>query len=118
MSWALSTSRNYSPALLIELLNRDDVSKPAVLEIIAAQKNRFSVRDLLQHAYAQEANEKAALFRIIGELADETSIPELTSRIEGKDSVARMHIITILSRFNRPAVAARDSDAARAIRTS
>ena len=92
--------------MLIELLNRDDVSKPAVLEIIAAQKNRFTVRDLLQHAYAQEANEKAALFRIIGELADETSIPELTSRIEGKDSVARMHIITILSRFNRPYVAA------------
>ena len=106
VSWALSTSRNFSPALLIELLNRDDVSKPAVLEIITAHKNRFSVRDLLQHAYAQEANEKAALFRIIGDLADETSIPELTSRIEGKDSVARMHIITILSRFNRPSVAA------------
>jgi eukaryotic-like serine/threonine-protein kinase len=106
VSWALSTSRNYSPTLLIELLNRDDVSKPAVLEIITAQKNRFTVRDLLQHAYAQEANEKAALFRIIGELADETTIPELTSRIEGKDSVARMHIIGILSRFNRPSVAA------------
>ena len=106
MGWALTTSRNYSPTLLIELLNRDDVSKPAVLDIIAAQKNRFSVRDLLQHAYDQEANEKAALFRIIAELADETAIPELISRIEGKDSVARMHIINILSRFNRPDVAA------------
>ena len=103
---ALSASRNYSPTLLIELLDRDDVSKPAVLEIINSQKNRFTVRDLLQHAYSQEANEKAALFRIIGELADESSIPELTSRIEGKDSVARMHIINILSRFNRPDVAA------------
>lgn len=104
VSWALTASRNYSPALLIELLNRDDVSKPAVLEVIAAQKTRFTVRDLLQHAYNQEANEKAALFRIIGELADESAIPELTSRIEGKDSVARMHIINILSRFNRPEV--------------
>jgi eukaryotic-like serine/threonine-protein kinase len=106
VSWALANSRNYSPALLIELLNREDVSKPAVLEIISAQKSRFTVRDLLQHAYSQEANEKAALFRIIGELADEAAIPELTSRIEGKDSVARMHIINILSRFNRPDVAA------------
>jgi eukaryotic-like serine/threonine-protein kinase len=106
IGWALTTSRNYSPALLIELLNRDDVSKPAVLDIIAAQKNRFTVRDLLQHAYTQEANEKVALFRIIAELADESSIGELTSRIEGKDSVARMHIINILSRFNRPDVAA------------
>jgi HEAT repeat protein len=106
VSWALSNSRNYSPTLLIELLNRDDVSKPAVLEIISAQRSRFTVRDLLQHAYGQEANEKAALFRIIGELADESAVPELASRIEGKDSVARMHIINILSRFNRPDVAA------------
>ncbi len=105
VSLALAASRNYSPSLLIELLERDDISKPAVLEIINSQKNRFTVRDLLQHAYSQEANEKAALFRIIGELADESAIPELTSRIEGKDSVARMHIINILSRFNRPDVA-------------
>ena len=34
------------------------------------------------------------------------SIPELISRIEGKDSIARMHIINILSRFNRPNVSA------------
>jgi eukaryotic-like serine/threonine-protein kinase len=106
IGWALTQSRNYSPTLLIELLGRDDVSKPAVLEVISAQKNRFSVRDLLQHAYSQEANEKAALFRIIGELADESSIGELISRIEGKDAVARMHLINILARFNRPDVAA------------
>jgi HEAT repeat protein/tRNA A-37 threonylcarbamoyl transferase component Bud32 len=104
VTWALTASRNYSPALLIELLGRDDVSKPAVLEVIGAQKTRFTVRDLLQHAYTQEANEKAALFRIIGELADEAAIPELISRIEGKDSVARIHILAILSRFNRPEV--------------
>jgi eukaryotic-like serine/threonine-protein kinase len=106
ISLALASSRNYSPTLLIELLERDDIPKPAVLEIIASQKSRFTVRDLLQHAYSQEANEKAALFRIIGELADESAIPELTSRIEGKDSVARMHIINILSRFNRSDVSA------------
>jgi HEAT repeat protein/tRNA A-37 threonylcarbamoyl transferase component Bud32 len=102
---ALSQSTNYSPTLLIDLLARDDVSKPTVLEIINSQKHRFTVRDLLQHAYSQEANEKAALFKIIGELADESSIGELISRIEGKDSVARMHIINILARFNRPEVA-------------
>jgi len=105
IGWALTSSRNYSPTLLVELLGRDDIPKPAVLDIIAAQKNRFTLRDLLQHAYSQEANEKAALFRIIAELADESHIPELISRIEGKDSVARMHIINILARFNRPDVA-------------
>jgi HEAT repeat protein/tRNA A-37 threonylcarbamoyl transferase component Bud32 len=106
IGWALTQSTNYSPSLLIELLGREDVAKAAVLDVINAQKHRFTVRDLLQHAYTQEANEKAALFKIIGELADESSLGELISRIDGKDSVARMHIINILSRFNRPDVAA------------
>lgn len=101
---ALTASRNYSANLLIELLGREDMPKPQILEVIAGQKGRFSVRDLLQHAYSQEANEKAALFRIVAELADEGSIAELISRIEGKDSTARIHIINILARFNRPEV--------------
>lgn len=101
---ALTISRNYSASLLIELLGRADMPKPIILEVIAAQKGRFTVRDLLQHAYSQEANEKAALFRIIAELADETALPELISRIEGKDATARIHIINILARFNRPEV--------------
>ena len=104
IGWAMTNSTNYSPSLLIELLARDDISKPTVIEIIAAQKQRFTVRELLQHAYNQEANEKAALFRIIGELADPSSLSELISRIEGKDSAARMHIINILARFNLPEV--------------
>ena len=103
---ALTASRNYSAAQLIELLGRDDMPKPVILDVIAAQKGRFTVRDLLQHAYSQEANEKAALFRIVADLADESSIPELISRIEGKDSTARIHIINVLARFNRPEVSA------------
>jgi HEAT repeat protein/tRNA A-37 threonylcarbamoyl transferase component Bud32 len=101
---ALTISRNYGSNQLIELLARDDIPKPTILDVIAGQKGRFTVRDLLQHAYSQEANEKVALFRIVAELADEGAIPELISRIEGKDATARIHIINILARFNRPEV--------------
>jgi serine/threonine-protein kinase len=104
--WALTSSTNYSASLLFDLLNRNDVPKPAIIEIISAQKNRFSVRDLIQQAYALEANDKAAVFKIISEIADENAIPELISRVEGKDTAARIHIINILSRFNRPDVSA------------
>ncbi|HYM36340.1 MAG TPA: HEAT repeat domain-containing protein, partial [Steroidobacteraceae bacterium] len=47
---------------------------------------------------------KAALFRIINEVADESTLPDLIARVQGKDSMARMHIINILGRFNRPDV--------------
>jgi serine/threonine-protein kinase len=104
VAWALSSSRNYSPGLLLEALGAKGMAKSSLLEVIHAQRDRFNVRELLTAAYAQEPNEKAALFRIVAEIADENAVPELTSRLEGKDPIARMHIINILSRFNKTEV--------------
>src|ERR1700753_3035771 len=104
ISWALTSNRNYPPHLLIEALNTPGISKPAILEVILAQKTRFGVRELLGAAYQQEPNEKAALFRIIGEIADASAVPELVGRIGGKDPIARVHIINLLARFNTPEV--------------
>jgi eukaryotic-like serine/threonine-protein kinase len=104
ISWALTSSRNYPPHLLLEALAMPGISKPTVLEVIAAQKSRFAVRELLAAAYTQEPNEKAALFRVIGEIADQQSIPELIGRVQGKDPIARVHIINTLARFNTPEV--------------
>jgi HEAT repeat protein/tRNA A-37 threonylcarbamoyl transferase component Bud32 len=104
ISWALTTSRNFPPNMLLEALAQPGVSKSAVLEIVAAQKARYTVRDLLGVAYQQEPNEKAALFRVIGEISDVNAVPELIGRLHGKDVIARQHIINILSRFNMPEV--------------
>ena len=104
IAWALSSSKNYSPGMLLEALTNPDASKSALLEVIGAQRSRFSVRELLAAAYSQEPNEKAALFRIVGEMVDLNSVPDLISRIEGKDALARVHIINMLSRFNLPQV--------------
>src|SRR6266853_1982596 len=100
ISWALTSSREYPPHMLLEALAIPGISKPTVLEVIAAQKARFSVRELLAAAYTQEPNEKAALFRVIGEIADQQSLPELIGRVQGKDPIARVHIINTLARFN------------------
>src|SRR5215813_713989 len=104
ISWALTSNRSYPPHLLIEALATPGISKPAILEVIAAQKSRFGVRELLTAAYQQEPNEKAALFRVIGEIADQSAIPEFIGRVGGKDPIARVHIINLLARFNTPEV--------------
>jgi HEAT repeat protein/tRNA A-37 threonylcarbamoyl transferase component Bud32 len=104
IAWALTSSRNYPPNLLLEALATPGISKSALLEVIAAQKSRYGVRELLAAAYTQEPNEKAALFRIIGEIADAGTVPELIGRLQGKDPIARVHIINILARFNTPEV--------------
>jgi serine/threonine-protein kinase len=104
ITYALTASSNYPVHLLLDALATAGVSKPSVLELIAAHKSRFTVRELLTAAYAQEPNEKAALFRIIGEIADKQSLPDLIGRLQGKDPIARVHIINTLARFNTPEV--------------
>ena len=104
ISWALTSSRDYPAHLLLDAINTPGVSKSALLEVITAQKSRFTVRELLTAAYAQEPNEKAALFRVISEIADRAAVPELITRLQGKDAIARVHIINTLARFNMPEV--------------
>ncbi len=104
VAWALSSSRAYPPTLLLDALNTEGIAKSALLDVITAHRSRLSVRELLAAAYKQEANEKAALFRVLGELATDNDLPELVGRLHGKDPVARLHIINILSRFPKPEV--------------
>jgi serine/threonine-protein kinase len=104
VAWALGSSRGYPPHLLLEAFARPGISKSALLEVINAQRARFSVRELLQAAYAQDNNDKTALFRVIEQTVDEAGIPELIGRLQGKDTMARLHLINILARFNKPEV--------------
>jgi serine/threonine-protein kinase len=104
VAWALSSSRAYPPTMLLDVLGTEGIAKSALLDVITAHRARLSVREILAAAYRQEANEKAALFRILGELATDNDLPELVGRLNGKDPVARLHLINILSRFPKPEV--------------
>jgi eukaryotic-like serine/threonine-protein kinase len=104
VAWALSSSRAYPATMLLDALSTEGIAKSALLDVITAHRSRLSVRELLAAAYKQDANEKAALFRILGELATDNDLPELVGRLHGKDPVARLHIINILSRFPKPEV--------------
>ncbi len=104
VAWALSSSRAYPPTMLLDALSTEGIAKSALLDVITAHRSRLSVRELLAAAYKQDANEKAALFRVLGELTTDNDLPELVGRLHGKDPVARLHIINILSRFPKPEV--------------
>src|SRR5258708_6225144 len=101
---ALSSSKNYPAHALLDALAKPGMPKQALLDVISAQKTRYTVRELLNAAYTQEPSERNGLFKIIGEIADESSVDDLIARIEGKDPVARLNIINVLARFNLPKV--------------
>ncbi len=104
IAWALTSSRNFPPHLLLDALSTPGIAKSALLEVITAHKARFTLRELLTAAYNQEPNEKAALFRVIADTITPAALPELLQRLDGKDAIARVHIINILARHGTPEV--------------
>ncbi len=103
---ALSSSATYDSTQLLALLGEQGISTPAVIDVLRTKKERLGVSQLLQRAYALEPREKAALFKIVSEVATDANVPDLISRLSGKDLAVRIHLVQILSRFNRPDVAA------------
>jgi eukaryotic-like serine/threonine-protein kinase len=102
--WALSNNKDYNPNQLLDYLADNQMPRAAVLEILEAQKGRLDVRAVLNQAYLVDSAEKAALFKLLGEIADEEVLPELILRLSGKDIAAKIHIMDVLSRFDRPEV--------------
>ncbi len=98
---ALSSSSGYNVNKLLDLLGNEDVSTTALIDILRAKKKQLNVQELLRKAYDLEPREKAALFRIISEVATENLVPDLIARTAGKDHTVRVHLIDILAKFDR-----------------
>jgi serine/threonine-protein kinase len=58
------------------------------------------VHDLLQRAYELDTKEKAALFKIIEETTRPEMVPDLIARMGGKDPLVKIHLISLLSKYN------------------
>jgi serine/threonine-protein kinase len=104
VAWALSSAKSFPAGMLLEALKDRDLAGQALIDVIAAHKARIPMRDLLTAAYAHDSGDKAALFKIIGEVADEQSIPDLLARLDGKDFIVRINLMDILARFGTPEV--------------
>ena len=98
-AWALSGSTDYNPNSLLDFFDDNEVSKPALIEILKVHKQDLSVHDLIQRAYELDIKEKAAIFKIIEETVRPEMIPDLVARMGGKDPIIKIHLINLLGRF-------------------
>ena len=99
-AWALSSNRRYNINRLVDFLGEDDYSKAALIEVLAAHKERLNVRQLLGQVYNLQPSEKAALFKLVDEVTTEEMVPDLLSRMDGKDPLVKMHILNVIARFD------------------
>ena len=103
-SWALSSSTSYDANNLLDWFDNDEVSKPALIEVLRVHRQDLSVHTLLQRAYESEPKESAALFKIIEDTIRPEMVPDLISRLGGRDPVIKVHIINLITRFKRPEI--------------
>jgi serine/threonine-protein kinase len=103
-AWALSTSRKYNVNRLVDLLGEDDYSKAAIIDVLTVHKDRLNIRQLLNQVYVLQPGEKAAVFKLIDDVATLDLVPDLLARMDGKDPQAKMHIMNVLTRFDTPQV--------------
>jgi HEAT repeat protein len=100
-AWALSSSTTYNANSLLDFFEDPEVSKAALIEILRVHKQDLSVHELLRHAYECEPKEKAAIFRIIQETLKPEMIPDLIARMGGRDPVIKIHLMQLLSKFDK-----------------
>jgi len=103
-SWALSSSTNYNANNLLPFFDDAEVSKHALIEILRVHKQDLSVHDLLQRAYELDPKASAALFKIIEDTVRPEMVPDLIARMGGKDPYIKIHLIGLLSKFDRAEV--------------
>lgn len=103
-AWVLSTSRGYNVNRLVDLLAEDDYSKSAIIDILTVHKDRLNLHQLLAQIYYLQPAEKAAVFKLVSEIATVEYVPDLLSRMDGKDPVVKMHILDVLSKFDTPEI--------------
>ena len=100
-AWALSSSTSYNANGLLDFFEDPEVSKGALIEVLRVHKDDLSVHELLRHAYKCEPKEKAAIFKIIQETLKPEMVPDLIARMGGKDPVIKIHLMQLLSKFDR-----------------
>lgn len=100
-AWALSSANNYDANALLEFFDDAEVSKPALIEVLKVHKKNLSVHDLLRRAYELDPKEKAALFAIIEDVVSPEMVPDLINRMGGKDPAIKIHLMNLLTRFQR-----------------
>ncbi len=99
-AWALSGSTDYNANALLDFFEDDEVSKPALIEVLRVHKQDLSVHELMQRAYDLDTKEKAAVFKIIEEVIKPEMVPDLVARMGGKDPIIKIHLIQLLAKFN------------------
>lgn len=101
---ALSKSSSFDPSPLVSKLSDPELSIPAIVSVLTAQKSKLKAGDLIRYVYKVDHTEQVALFKIIESVAEEDALTEMMNRLDSKEVFIRSSFIKILRKFDLPKV--------------
>ena len=104
VSEALATSDDIDPNPLVSKLADPNLSKPAIMAVLNAHKDKLKADNLIRFLFKVEHNEQAALFNILENVATDTVVTEIINRLDTKEAFIRSNFAKILAKFDQPKV--------------
>jgi serine/threonine-protein kinase len=102
----LAAARRYDPNSLLDLFADPQIPKAALVEILVAHKESVKIGRLLSLLDAADKEARAALFRLVDQVATVATLRELVQATRHEDLLVRVQLARTLGRF--PVEAARD----------
>jgi serine/threonine-protein kinase len=100
---ALERGKKYDPNRLLDLFADPTVAKGGLVTILAAHKEAVQPRALLRLLDITDKGGRAAVFRVVDEIASEAMLPELIPYTQHQDWQIRQQVARILGRFSTAA---------------
>lgn len=100
----LARSSGYDPHLLLALFHDPKVSKAGLIQILVGRKDAIQVRPILALLETTDKETRAALFRLIDQIATVAHLPDLIPATQSAESFVRAQIARTLRRFCTPEV--------------
>ena len=104
VSEALCRADNIDPNPLVAKLSDPNISKTAIMNILAAHKEKLRAINLIKFVFNVDHSEQVALFKIIDSVATDTVVTEIINRIDTKEAFIKSNFAKILRKFDRPQV--------------
>lgn len=96
----LSRSQRYNPHNLLALFADPALPKAALLQILTAHKETMRPKAVLEHWHSTNTEVRAAICRLVEQVATEAMVPALLSYADSEDWQIRLQVARILGRFS------------------
>ncbi len=96
----LGSSTKYDANLMIDALQRDDIRKEYIVDIIKQQGARISQKKLLEELHSGSSGLRQTVFKILESIGTQEMVPHLITYSRSESAETRYRVVRLMSAFS------------------